>query len=123
MKAYNLKIEYLTNPIGVDILMPRFSWVLEGGKKQTAYRIVANDDNGELLWDSGKVESDQMHLIPWGGNTLTSRTCVEWSVTVWDENSAAEESDKATFEIGLLNENDWKAKWITGDYAIEKKKI
>lgn len=28
MKATNLKVEYLTNPIGIDIVRPRLSWTL-----------------------------------------------------------------------------------------------
>ena len=41
-----LQVEYLTNPIGLDITVPRFSWQLESaerGVKQIAYQItVAN---------------------------------------------------------------------------------
>ena len=85
MKATNLKVEYLTNPIGIDVVRPRFSWIFEQGTKQTAYQIIAKDDLGNLLWDSGKVASDQMHLVAWGADDLKSRTHVTWCVTVWDE--------------------------------------
>ena len=52
MKAINLKTEYLVNPIGIDIKNPRLMWNCEGGKKQTAYRIIAVSD-GKTVWDSG----------------------------------------------------------------------
>lgn len=121
MKAIRLKTEYLNNPIGIDITEPRFSWLCEGGIKQSAYQIKAWSADGSELWDSGKVESSQMHLIPWGGENLTSRSQVEWQVQLWDENGEPGEiSEPATFEIGLLKPSDWKAKWITGDYVPDK---
>ncbi|MDD6194762.1 MAG: family 78 glycoside hydrolase catalytic domain [Lachnospiraceae bacterium] len=122
MKAVKLKTEYMTNPIGIDVSCPRFSWVFSEGKEQSAYRIVAKDDAGNLLWDSGKVRSNQMHLIPWQGEHLKSRTKVVWNVTVWDEKDVPESSDTACFEMGLLKESDWQAKWIAGNYTVNKKK-
>lgn len=121
MKAVNLKVEYMTNPIGISYICPRFSWTDEGGKKQSAYQILARDEDGDMLWDSGKVESQQMHLIPWGGANLKSRSEVFWKVTIWDEKDEAETSDTAHFELGLLEKNDWSAEWITGDYVPKKK--
>ena len=85
VKAIRLKTEYLTDPIGIDYARPRLSWVCEGGKKQTAYRIIAKDDNENIIWDSGKTESSRMHLIPWGGESLESRQRVIWRVVLWDE--------------------------------------
>ena len=115
MKILDLRVEYLHNPIGVDFVQPRFSWKLVDGIRQTAYQILAISDEGEILWDSGKVFSSQMHLVVWSGKELTSRVCVNWTVTVWDENDKAETSERATFELGLLKSADWSAKWITGD--------
>ena len=121
MKATNLKVEYLTNPIGIDIVRPRLSWKFENGNKQTAYQIIAKDGKGNMLWDSGRVESSQMHLIEWGARELESRMSVSWNVTVWDENEISETSETARFEMGLLKDSDWSAKWITGDYIPKKK--
>lgn len=122
MKAINLIVEYLNNPIGIDITRPRLSWNLEEGIKQTAYQIVAKDEKNNVLWDSGKVISSQMHLIKWEGATLKSRDVVNWTVSVWDENEMPTVSDEAHFEIGLIANTDWTAKWITGDYKIDPKK-
>lgn len=121
MKAVNLKVEYMTNPIGIDIVEPRFSWSFDEGLRQKAYQIKAVDFYGNILWDTGKVESSQMHLIKWQGQPLQSRTIVNWTVTVWDEEDKLEESSQARFEMGLLTKGDWKAKWITGDYTPKKK--
>ena len=84
MKAVNLKVEYMRNPIGIDYACPRLSWNFSEGSKQSAYQILARDEDGDMMWDSGKVESQQMHLIPWGGANLKSRSEVFWKVTIWD---------------------------------------
>ncbi|MDC7277934.1 glycoside hydrolase family 78 protein [Butyrivibrio fibrisolvens] len=123
MKAINLKTEYLTNPIGIDVTEPRFSWNCEGGIRQSAYQIIAYNSDGNEVMNTGKVTSNQMHLIPWSGNKLKSRDYIQWQVQLWDENDeAGEVSDLATFEIGLLDADDWRAEWITGNYEVDKKK-
>ena len=120
MKAINLKTEYLIDPIGIDIRHPRLFWNCEGGTKQTAYRIVAKTDE-QIVWDSGKVSSESMHAdYP---NDLASRQRVEWNVTLWDEiDREGEPSETAFFETGLLSASDFTAKWISGNYLVNKKK-
>lgn len=119
MKAIRLKTEYLTEPLGLGITAPRFYWNCEGGKKQSAYQIVYKRSD-EVVWDSGKVLSSSMTHIPYGGKTLASRDRVNWSVKLWDENDVSDELAESWFELGLLENTDWKASWITGDYKPKK---
>lgn len=119
IKAINLKTEYLQNPLGIDIVRPRFMWNVDGAVKQTAYQIIAKV-NGKTVWNSGKVESSAMTHIPYGGSELHSRERVNWSVKLWDENGNGGEISHSFFEMGLLNASDWKAKWITGNYKVKK---
>ena len=121
MKAINLKTNYLQNPIGIDVKKPTFTWNCIDGKIQSAYQIVCKDESGAILWDSGKVESQAMRA-QYAGNALKSRTSVNWFIQLWDENDTLGEVAEASFEIGLLEEGDWKAKWISGDYKVNKKK-
>ena len=111
MRAINLKCEYLKSPIGIDIKKPRLFWNCEGGITQTAYQIVADN------WDSGKVQSSSMRAeYP---KELKPRDIVNWKVKLWDENDdEGEWSDTASFEIGI---DEWQAKWITGNYKVNKK--
>jgi len=120
MKAIRQKTEYLSNPLGIDSKNPRLYWNCEGGLKQTAYRIIAKV-RGETVWDSGKVESSSMTHIPYGGPELRSRERVCWSVKLWDENGEGGEPSHSFFEMGLLEPDDWKAKWITGNYKVKKR--
>lgn len=120
MKAIRLRTEYLNNPLGVDFKAPRLSWNCAGGVKQTAYQIVCQGEDGRTLWDSGKKESGAMHAV-YQGRALPSRARVRWQVRLWDEKDMPSEfSETACFERGL-DGTDWQAKWITGNYKVNKK--
>ncbi len=122
MHIWELRCEYRNNPLGIGINQPRLSWQLESGqrgRRQTAYQVIAGTVADPLhqmdavLWDSGKVKSDQSTHIPYRGPTLTSRQRVFWRVRIWDENDQPTEwSNPAWFEMGLLAESDWVAQWI-----------
>ena len=62
MRLYDFRTEYRENPIGLTEKAPRFSWKIESDEKdtvQTSYEIKVTDENGKLVWDSGKKISDQ----------------------------------------------------------------
>ena len=113
MNAIRLKTEHLFDPLGIDVQRPRLTWNAEGGVKQRAYEIVTDK------WQSGKVESDEMHAIY--PLPLTSRERVNWKVRLWDENDQPGDWAQAFFEMGLLTKDDWTAQWITGDYRPNRK--
>ena len=119
MRAINLKTEYLVNPMGIDIQNPRLMWNCEGGITQTAYRIIAIS-NEKTVWDSGKVNSSSMRAeYP---RKPKSRERIDWNVTLWDESDReGESSATAFFETGLLSASDFSAKWISGNYRVNKK--
>ena len=82
MRAINLRTEHMINPIGIDSKEPYLSWNCEDGRRQTAYQIVAMDENG-VVWDSSRVESDSMHAsCPL---ELKSRQRIFWKIRLWDE--------------------------------------
>ena len=61
MQITRTTVEYQENPLGLGVAAPRFSWKLEQGgygKAQSAYRICVCKEDGELVWDTGKVCSD-----------------------------------------------------------------
>ena len=121
MNAINLKTEYLKNPIGIDIENPRLMWNCDGGITQTAFQINAFDIDGNLIYDSGKILSSSMSFTY--PLNLLSRTRVYWQVKLWDENGKEDGfGEKAFFEIGLKRKSDFKAKWITGNYTVDKNK-
>ena len=121
----SLTCEYLSNPTGLDIRQPRFSWKLEAvnsndfGQRQTAYRILVGTSERQIhqntgnYWDSGWVNSDDMQLIRYEGKPLQSDKDYFWNVTVKDEKgNISTASETATFSTGLFNQSEWTAKWI-----------
>lgn len=119
MQAVHLQTEYLTAPLGLGCAAPQFSWRCADGLHQTAYRITAERD-GAQVWDSGKICTAQTAHIPYGGAPLQSRDRVCWTVQLWDENAAPGPVAESWFELGLLRADDWKARWITGNYKPRK---
>ncbi|WP_242692046.1 alpha-L-rhamnosidase [Aridibaculum aurantiacum] len=116
----NLRTELLVNPIGIDASAPRFSWEVTGEQRgivQQAYQILVASSAADLaagkadLWNSGKVNSDRSIHVPYAGNPLQSRTEAYWKVKVWTNKGEGAYSSPAKFTVGLMNENDWQAKW------------
>ena len=121
MRATKLKTEYLHNPMGIDIVCPRLQWNCADGMAQTAYQVVCRDDAGNTLWDSGKTAGNTMR-VTYAGESLKSRSVCLWQVRLWDENDRAGGwSEEASLELGLLTASDWQARWITGNYKVNKK--
>ncbi len=112
MKAIWLRTQYLENPLGIDILHPRLHWNCLGGVKQTAFQIRCGH------WDSGKVASGSMQAVY--PHDLASREKVTWQVRLWDENDIPGDWSEGSFEMGLLKPEDWKARWIAGNYRVKR---
>ena len=118
-----MRTEYRVDPIGIESAAPRLEWRLEStvrDERQTAYRVLAASSRAKLdadegdLWDSGKVASDQTTQVVYAGAPLASRQLVFWKVRAWDKDDVDSGwSAVATWEMGLLNASDWKAKWIS----------
>ena len=118
----DLRCEYAVNPLGADVASPRVFWIVESkerGQKQTAYQILVASSSEKLakdrgdLWDSGKVASDETIQIPYAGQPLKSSQQVFWKVRAWGvEGKVSAWSKPATWTMGLLNPEDWHAKWI-----------
>lgn len=121
MKATHLQVEYLTEPLGLGCAKPRFFWNADGGVTQTAFQIICM--KGEhTVWDSGKVESSAMTHIAYNGKELHSRDAITWNVRLWDENDVPGEPSESSFELGLLRQSDWTAKWISGNYKPDPRR-
>lgn len=127
-----LRCEYLENPPVIDVVNPRLSWVnvaREGdrGQKQTAREIqVASTREGLIngqadLWSSGKVESEESFNVAYAGKPLTSRQDCWWRVRTWDKDGKVSAwSEPASWSMGILNANEWRATWIGAPWQGEE---
>jgi alpha-L-rhamnosidase len=120
----HLRLQSLSDPIGVTVPSPRFSWWLAASNtscqnmRQVAYRIVVTTSaaslvRGETLWDSGKILSSCHTDVTYSGVPLTSSTLYFWRVETWDNrNIQGFWSTIEHWTTGLMRAEDWHASWI-----------
>lgn len=128
IQIVNLKTEHKRNPIGIDAQAPRFSWQIQSDERnvmQYAYHLVVWSEGEHTVYDSGYVESDQSQNVRYQGLKLNSGQRLHWSVNVWTSSEDGYQesgSETAYFEMGLLNETDWKAEWIEPEGNLDPEK-
>jgi len=120
----NLRCEDRANPVGLDIIRPRFSWQLQPDQRnlvQTAYEIqIGNKWDKREIWNSGRQSGSESVYVPYGGNALQSAKSYYWQVRVWDNKGRVSGwSEKAFWQMGLLQPGDWKASWIESESAAD----
>lgn len=120
--VYDLRCEFQVNPMGIDRPQPLLQWKIADerpGAAQTACQIIVSstflkaDHIESDIWDSGKNQTDQSVHIKYKGPELKSGETYYWRVRIWDKDGKKTKwSEPAQWEMGLLNQSDWQAKWI-----------
>ena len=121
MKIYDLRTEYRKNPVGLDTLVPRFSWKMRTDEKNTVqnlYRIEVSTGE-QSVWDTGIRESSESVLVPYEGEPLKDEALYQVKVTVWDNYGRAD-SVAASFETGVFDPSHFQAQMITHDFPKEE---
>lgn len=129
VSVINPRVEMLTNPIGIDQDTPRFMWQLKAGVNdvyQTAYQIIVATNHEslekekDLVWNSGKVSSDNSIYIPYEGKPLESRQKYYWKVKAWTNKGEASWTVPNYFTMAFMDSSDWQAQWIVLDKSLNK---
>ncbi|MEO5682310.1 MAG: family 78 glycoside hydrolase catalytic domain [Chitinophagaceae bacterium] len=117
-----LTCEYIENPLGIDIKLPRLSWTFtstERNQLQSAYEVIVSISAQDITkgtgsaWASGKVASAENIQIVYAGKPLQSFTRYYWRVKVYNQKGEASGwSGINWFETAMLETNEWKAQWI-----------
>ncbi|GGD62854.1 family 78 glycoside hydrolase catalytic domain [Paenibacillus nasutitermitis] len=128
LRPTRLRVEYIENPIGIDTRVPRFSWEFAEaarGQMQSAYQIIVAADEASAAagigqqWDSGKITSSDTFHIEYAGKPLVSGQRYYWTVKCWNqEDEKGEAGSAAFFEMGILDQHEWKAQWISASEEI-----
>src|SRR5437867_6525861 len=110
-----LRVEHLTNPLGIDVARPRLSWRITSAERNTvqaAYQLQVTR-NERLIWDTGRTSGDSSVFVVYAGPDLESRRRYAWRVRVWDAKGRVSPwSAPGWWEVGFLQPSDWAAAWI-----------
>lgn len=128
LKPGQLRTEYSVAPLGIDVTKPRFSWTMMSSmraERQLAYQVLVSASPDLLeagradIWDSGRIESDANFGVEYGGRPLESGHRYFWKVRVWDgQGRVSAWSAVSWWEMGLLSEADWQARWIGTQHPL-----
>lgn len=123
-----LQCESQSNPLGIDVAAPQFSYrfkMVGKNQEQDGYEIIVSDKPENLVtltnlvWSSGKIQSNQNTAIDYAGRALQPFTKYYWKVRAYNKTATAPAwSEVATFETAMLTSSDWKAEWI-GDGSAQ----
>jgi len=125
-----LRCEWLENPIGIDAKAPRFTWQIatdQPGYLQAAYELIVSDNKEDIengsgnVWGSGQVEALVLPVV-YQGSPLEPFTRYFWKVRLKDEKGEwSDWSPTAFFEMGMMEQKNWKGHWITDSPDYHKK--
>lgn len=131
LQLTNLRVNYIPDPVGIDIQGITFSWELayqeppvrrelqaeRNGQtehvaednqteqaaedNQLAYRITVTDEAGKTVWNSGIVKSGQATQVCYSGEKLQDLTAYTYTVTSFTEKGCLQ--GRGSFETACLN--------------------
>jgi alpha-L-rhamnosidase len=115
------RVEYRTNPIGIDVERPRFSWIVTSDapdQVQSAWQIRVSSEGAPGsadLWDSGKTTGNATNQIAYGGRLLASNQRAWWIVRAWNGDDVVSEwSEPQFWETGIIETLEWEpCKWVS----------
>lgn len=113
LKIYDLAINYQKEPTLIRCDSPKLSWKLESSNTeimQDAYQIIVYAD-GNLVFDSGRVCSDNSFDVGIDNITLPEKSNVNFIVTVWDNKGESDSASVSCF-TEILPKSWGDAKWI-----------
>ncbi|HET6826548.1 MAG TPA: family 78 glycoside hydrolase catalytic domain, partial [Amnibacterium sp.] len=111
LRPHALRVEHLRSPLGIGAAPPRLSWRLPAGTlEQRGYEIEIELDGQRI--STGLVPSRESVLVPGPARASTSRERVGWRVRILTEAGWSAWSERSSWECGLLDPEDWSARWI-----------
>ncbi len=127
IEVFDLKTEYLHNPLSIDAPNPRFSWKIKSNAvyKEGDFKILVGKDSTALAngagnsWDfTGKAAKNR---VVYQGKKLEPFTKYYWKVIVSDASDNFNTSAIANFSTGMLSKLDWQGSWISDTASVDFK--
>ncbi|MBO0789544.1 MAG: family 78 glycoside hydrolase catalytic domain [Ktedonobacteraceae bacterium] len=119
----SVRFEQHREALGIGAARPRLSWISQTTQadwRQIGYEIEAYYSEDQLREQTNRVESDQSVLVEWPFAPLSSRERLLVRVRVWgNDGQISAWSTLTPVEAGLLEPDDWSARFITPDAEKE----
>ncbi len=124
LKVSKITIQYLDHPVGLGG-QPWFGWKIESDRRnviQEAYRLEIGTDAScfKPIWQSGWVNSQESAHVAAEG--FTPESCCKYYVRVQIRDGVEESgfSEPAAFVMGILHQEEWRARFITAESPEDK---
>lgn len=131
--ADGARVEWRTDPVGIDTLRPRFRWQLWADEpvEQAHCRIVVTGDagsgaDGRTITDSGWIRGATPAWAPPAALPLVSHAAYRWALAIrTGDGREAAMVPMGRFVTGILAPRDWRAAWIAAgpDGAVPGKAL
>lgn len=127
--VYDLKCDYLNNPVGIDNPHPRFTWKMLDNRNdilQSACQLIVGTDSLEVLRGNGNSwimpeTNTADNLVEYKGKPLQPFTRYYWTVRAWNNHRQQTTAAVASFETGMMQMGNWKGTWISDTKNIQVK--
>lgn len=119
LRVTEIRTNYLVNPIGID-KVPQFSWTLESDCRrvmQDSYQLQIStcSEFSEIVYDSGKMETDQSAHVKAAGLELESLKKYFIRVKAASQNGGESEWSEPGYFVTALLDNEWEAQFISAE--------
>lgn len=117
----NATVEGMSEPLGLDTDVPRFSWQLVSDRSdvlQSGWRVIVSSTPEKAerlegdLWDSGLRDGRRQTWIEYEGKPIPDNGRAYWRVMARTNKGNAPWSRVREFGMGLRGEGHWSGRWI-----------
>ncbi len=110
-------IEWQEQPTAIGTPRPRIQWTLVApattrGLRQSAYQLTIGDDQGKIVFDSGRITSKDTRFVPTADLPLASQNRYRFQLQLWDGDGVALPMATGQFSTGLIAPDDIRGHWI-----------
>jgi alpha-L-rhamnosidase len=118
IRFYDLRCEYMVNPIGLDESHPRFTWKLQHAlPEQPSINVWISRDTTD--WSTAIVlKPNDRNRTVYQGAPLESFTRYYWKVGTTDQKF---QGPVQYFDMGILHPSQWKGSWISDGLDVHLK--
>ncbi len=110
---HSLKVNFMTDPVGVEDTFPSFSWQIDGiDNKDISNYIVELRDEISVIWKK-KIAAKNNNSVVLDEDVLLSQQHYFWRVIAEESSGNRTSSSDAAFTMGILHQDEWTAKWIS----------